>query len=143
MIACAALNENIMFWDVKTGAHAGKPIQGSKRSTGILSLVFSPDGKKLAAAYQDCAIYLWIVDVNLPIPEIYTHNINGIISLVFSSDGQYLVAMNIDGSGQSWDLLTDRTTKIPHIPLSTRKYFLCFTAEKGWGSSEDNKDPAP
>jgi WD40 repeat protein len=77
----------------------------------VSQVLFSPDGKQIAAANEDGEINLWNQQgetlINLQSP-----NNRPIFSLAFSPSGKYLVAGQADGKLTLWELPTGKLLKV-------------------------------
>ena len=91
----------IKIWDAKSGAVLGT-LRGHTRD--ITSLVFSPDGRRLASSSRDGTVRVW----ELARPEVklkltlrgHIGHING---LAYSPDGRRLASAGSDGKVKLWD----------------------------------------
>jgi WD40 repeat protein len=88
---------SVRVWDLGTGK-ATQPVKGLKASVG--RVVFSPDGKRLAAAGSDKVVRVWDVETGkelaaLPCPD-------RVAVVAFSPDGKSLAAGSKDGSVRIW-----------------------------------------
>jgi WD40 repeat protein len=96
--------EPIKLWDAGTGQElrtlAGHP-------GGILSIVFSPDGKTLASGGSDKLIKLWDAATGREVRSIAGHE-KYIRALAFTPDGRALVSTSGDKTVKLWDVSTGR-----------------------------------
>ncbi|MCP4695349.1 MAG: hypothetical protein GY862_00665 [Gammaproteobacteria bacterium] len=90
----------LLDWDI--GKTIGQPWPGYERS--ILSIAFSPDGKRLVSGTGDTLI-LWDVEsgqaIGLPWQERYQKTIR---SVAFSPDGERVVSGSLGGMLRLWDV---------------------------------------
>ena len=68
----------------------------------VFSAAFHPDGKRLASAGRDRAIWLWDLATGQEVARLEGHT-NYVFSLVFSPDGRSLVSSSGDGTVRIWD----------------------------------------
>lgn len=88
------------FWDVATG----KPARSIKLPRAeIHTMVFSPDGKRVAASGTD--IRLWDIETGKAVVECVGHT-GRIEALTFSADGKTLVSGGRDQRIRIWDIPT-------------------------------------
>jgi WD40 repeat protein len=97
----------VHLWDVATGKELSSVSDGSENY--ILSVVFSPDGKRLALGYRNGVIH--IVDIatqrKLAVLKDQEWTINlPISSAAFSPDGRLLASVRENGEVGLWDMNT-------------------------------------
>ena len=68
----------------------------------MFSAVFHPDGKRLASAGRDRAIWLWDLATGQEVARLEGHT-NYVFSLAFSPDGTSLASGSGDGTVRLWD----------------------------------------
>ncbi|MEH2311445.1 MAG: ribosome assembly protein 4, partial [Nostoc sp.] len=73
----------------------------------VSSVVFSPDGQRLASASYDNTIKLWDAATGKPLQTLSGHS-SGVISVVFSPDGQRLASASYDNTIKLWDAATGK-----------------------------------
>jgi WD40 repeat protein len=86
-IACGALR-HVSLWDVDSFP-SGKSIN-HEMLAGTLSVVFSPDGKRIAAAIQLIGIFIWDTTTNEIVKQ-YDDRILHINSIDYSPDGSRII----------------------------------------------------
>ena len=74
----------------------------------VYSAAFHPDGKRLASAGRDRAVWLWDLATGLDVARLDGHS-NYVFSLAFSPDGKSIVSGSGDGTVRLWD-------SEPHAP---------------------------
>ncbi|MEH1831336.1 MAG: WD40 repeat domain-containing protein, partial [Nostoc sp.] len=74
---------------------------------GVRSVVFSPDGQRLASASGDKTIKLWDAATGKPLQTLSGHS-DRVYSVVFSPDGQRLASASYDNTIKLWDAATGK-----------------------------------
>jgi WD40 repeat protein len=91
----------LTLWDLRSGLPAAAPLSGGPDAT-INDLVFGPNGRQVAAAY-DGMLFVWNVsDQN--VAAVLEGSSAGDTALAFNPDGTILAAGSGDGSISLWDL---------------------------------------
>ncbi len=108
------LEDAINLWDTQTGKQVKLKIEGGLKNVlletfrlqrfRIYALTFSHDGKTLAAAGQDNAVYLW--DIPKVRPHIILKHESTVSRLAFSPNGKLLACGDASGKISLWDLTT-------------------------------------
>lgn len=94
-----------VIWDVPTK---------QKRSvipTGATALAFDPQGKYLAAAGLDDAVYVWEIEQegdDPPVVFVFGGHNHGVNAVAFDPTGSYLLSAGDDGTVRCWDVLSGR-----------------------------------
>ena len=74
----------------------------------VNSISFSPDGRSLVSASDDCSVRIWKMrdgsSTRLPV----TNDARYFLSVVFSPDGRYIAAGNLRNSLSIWDSRTHK-----------------------------------
>jgi WD40 repeat protein/beta-lactamase regulating signal transducer with metallopeptidase domain len=112
----AAGNGNVIqLWDVATGKEL-RQIEGP--STGLAGLLFSPDGRMLAARSTDHTFYLWAADAGKEIHQIKPppRKTGNEIVLTFGGDGTDAPGMAFSPDGKT---LAAATTKFDQQGAAT------------------------
>jgi WD40 repeat protein len=71
-------------------------------SAEVVSLTFSPDGRRLATASFDRTIKLWDVQTGQDVFTLRGHTA-GLVCLAFSPDGNEIVSGGFDGTARVWN----------------------------------------
>ncbi|MEA5628030.1 tetratricopeptide repeat protein, partial [Nostoc sp. UHCC 0251] len=95
------------LWDVAIGK-AVQTLTG--HSSWVLSVVFSPDGQRLASASFDNTIKLWDVAIGKAVQTLTGHS-SPVLSVVFSPDGQRLASASDDKTIIIWNLDLNKLVK--------------------------------
>jgi len=79
----------------------------------VVSLAFSPDGRRLATASSDRTVKLWDMQTGQEVVTLIGHTA-GVVAVAFSPDGNQIVSGGIDNSARVWNatpLATDVTAE--------------------------------
>jgi len=88
----------IYIWDLATGSR----IAALTHPTALCSLLFSPNGKTLAAGYTDGQVILWSTSTWSPSHTLPSADGASVGALTFSPDGRLLATGNQNGAGFVW-----------------------------------------
>jgi len=110
-LAVGDLAGNVTVWDAQTGqkrctltgrAQAVAAVPGGYGAL-VRSLVFSPDGKYLAAGGHSNLVTWWNLSTGQLLPSFSGHT-SWVVGLVFSPDGRRLVSTSRDRTVRVWDV---------------------------------------
>jgi WD40 repeat protein len=108
----SSTSEDITVIDSETGEIRTRL---SGHSAGINALAFSPDGRTLATAGQDCSIKLWDWADGKEMTTL-RDGVGAVKSLAFSRDGQWLAFGGDDHSIRIWDVTRRRSLLVGRFP---------------------------
>jgi WD40 repeat protein len=81
------------------------------KSESVLSVVFSPDGRRFVTVGDNGAAQLWDAATNVEIPTNKDY-MKRVISLAFSPDGRTVATFNADQAVQLWDAATGARLRV-------------------------------
>ncbi len=90
----------------------GEPLNAHKN--WVLSVAFSPDGKRLVSGSADYTLLLWDVDAGKTIGDALTGHGKEVFSAAFSRDGRRIVSGMGDGTVRLWSV--EAAVPIEHGP---------------------------
>ena len=93
-----------MVWDVRTGREV-LSLKGHEDM--VLSVAFSPDGKRLASGSADKTIKLWDAETSREVLTLKGHEA-GVLSVAFSPHGKRLASGSGNATIKVWDAETGR-----------------------------------
>ena len=101
-------DRTLKIWDIKTGKEIETRVE---HFDTILSVAFSPDGKKIVSGGNE-TIILWDVETGQEIKTFTGHSDN-VFAVVFSSDGKKIIsgAGSDDKTIKLWDVETEKEIK--------------------------------
>jgi WD40 repeat protein len=123
-LAAVSMDEPVHRWEVATGK--GLPLKEGLR--GVTALVYSPEGRYLAAGFGGSrSVVLWDVKTGARITEFDAEG-SAIAALAFSPDGATIATAHADGKARLWEVRTgkERGKFEGHIGSLTG---VCFSAD--------------
>jgi WD40 repeat protein len=113
LLATAGADRTVRLWDVSGDRKRpgyGKPVRTlGGAALGLLSVAFSPDGKRVAAGEGDLflpqpgAVRVWDVDGGEPTATLRGHT-GAVRAVAFAPDGKRLASGGTDATVRLWDL---------------------------------------
>jgi WD40 repeat protein len=100
------MDQTVKIWDTRTWQEVGSL---RDLSSGILSVAFSPDGRRLATGGTDSTVKLWDAATGELLHTFHGHN-DWVHAVAFSPDGRRLASGSLDATVKIW--------KAPSIPES-------------------------
>jgi RNA polymerase sigma factor (sigma-70 family) len=98
------INNRLLVWDIATGKlRWDAPAYAENLHQGPCHLVFSPDGKKLAASATASSLHVWEVARGREGPELAKAHDDKTDCVVFSPDGRTLASGSADHTISLWD----------------------------------------
>jgi len=94
--------QQLSFQEDATGAQAGGAQPG--RSVSVRQIVFSPDGKMLAAAGITSSVRVWDITNGKLLFDLRGHDRNGARAIAFSPNGTMLASGGYDRLVKLWDV---------------------------------------
>ena len=94
-----------VFVDATTGR--ATPATSGGHEGGVLSLQFSPDGRRVATTGDDGKVILWDPATGTPLETLVGHG-GRVLGAVFTADGRTLYSASLDGAIFEWDVAGDR-----------------------------------
>ncbi|KAI9432252.1 WD40 repeat-like protein [Lactarius indigo] len=72
----------------------------------VLSVAYSPDGRRIVTGFMDCTIQIWDSHIGIPLTKSLKGHMGTVTSVVFSPDGTSVVSGSDDGTVRIWDSQT-------------------------------------
>jgi eukaryotic-like serine/threonine-protein kinase len=94
----------------------------------VYALVFSPDGRRLAAGGDKQTIHIWDAATGKEFPRCEGHT-SKILSIAFRQDGAQLVTAAHDGTVRQWDAQTGRQVEPPYDRHTAEVFAAVFSQD--------------
>jgi len=117
--------KTIRLWDVATGKEIGLPLKG--HDSFVSSIVFLPDGKRLASGSGDQTIRIWDVTTGECLDVLRGHTLE-VYRLASLPNSNLLVSGSKDGEVCLWDTSVAHPRQLRHT-IADKVVELCFTAD--------------
>jgi len=117
--------KTIRLWDVATGKEIGQPLKG--HDSFVSSIVFLPDGKRLASGSGDQTIRIWDVTTGECQDVLRGHTLE-VYRLALLPNSNLLVSGSKDGEVCLWDTSVTHPRQLRHT-IAAKAVEFCFTAD--------------
>jgi WD40 repeat protein len=106
----------LAVYDALTGQLLSRAVA---HSSGVNSVIFTPDGTRVGTTSNDCTVKVWTFSEDLLSPLLtLTGHKEGTSDLVFSLDGEQLVSCSTDdGTVRVWDISPDGFGRLSILDL--------------------------
>jgi WD40 repeat protein len=92
------MDHMVKIWDTKTW----QEVRMLRDPTGgVLSLAFSPDGRRLATGGSDATVKVWDAASGELVRTFHGHS-NWVTAVAYSSDGKRIASSSFDGTVKIW-----------------------------------------
>ena len=97
----ASYDRSVRIRNIRDGSLQALPVTGSPKY--FVSVVFSPDGRYVAAGNLDSSLWIWESRTHRLVAKWCGH-IRGVWSMVFTPDGKGLMSGSYDNTVKYWDV---------------------------------------
>jgi WD40 repeat protein len=97
----------LRLWDVETGAEV---VHFASCTQPVLSVAFTPDGRRAASAGRDRAVRLWDVESGREVGRLDGRD-SAVERVAVSPDGRHLFSGSTNGVVRLWDLPAGQTPR--------------------------------
>ena len=101
----------VFVWDLKTGRRV-HPFHYGTNGVWERAVAFSPDGRRVMAAYSNGTVHEWDLKTEQERPVIVLKGrkwgLNDLPTMAFSPDGRHLLSGNAHGVAEVWELPSGR-----------------------------------
>lgn len=119
----------VAFWSIARGDRIGA-LKGP--STGVMSISFSCDGRKVVTGSWDRSVRVWAYETREHISVFERHS-NWVNSVAFSTDGKCVLSGAMDGVLHLWDWKKGAVYRSPRI--HTELVYALAVHQRGFGLS--------
>ncbi|KAH8988299.1 WD40 repeat-like protein [Lactarius hatsudake] len=81
-------------------------VDALKFDWAVLSVAYSPDGRRIVTGSMDCTIQIWDSRLGIPLTKPLKGHLGTVTSVVFSPDGTHIISGSEDGTVRLWDSQT-------------------------------------
>ena len=95
----------------------------------VVSVAFSPDGKRIVSGSLDNTIRVWDIITGNQIGEPFTGHASDVLSVAFSPDGKRIVSGSFDSTIRIWDVATGKQIGEPLTGHTGSVIFVAFSPD--------------
>jgi WD40 repeat protein len=100
-----ARDKEIEVWNLERDSD--RPAKILTNADGVLTVAFSPDGKRLISGHTNGPVEIWDLEGQAP-PLRLSGHVNNISDTVVDGDNRFLASGSLDNSAKLWDLATHK-----------------------------------